>query len=378
MLIANPRRSDGGILARLPDGFYVPLVGATGGDGTDNIPAGITVIQVTKQYDGIADAPKYVGNVVADANAAMGFYYLHRDYYQNVQLDVTGPDNPGVPDGEVTQEDLDMLEQMQDQYSVTYSADGVADVLVLTPVGQLPLTRPLLDAFVPAAVVAAWDPILRAIIEAGYDRPQPGETYPSQPVPFDPLPASPADAPPVPADQSAELFARAIEPNQPDAVQLGEATASPPGLRTSEVAVAEEPASSAPATMSNHAGTVVDETNTAPVIDETAAQSVLADEETNEPPKRQPAWRTANKPVPSLRGTNRPSPTGDTTAADALETPSSTATADSSTESGSSRGTPAAADATSGTKRSGISVRTFPRRTRTFTRLENFETSLAP
>ncbi len=158
---ADPRRNDGGILTRFPPGVYVPVLGVTFGGGTT--PQSTNVLQVTKQYDGVGDAPKYVFNVVADVNAAMGYYYLHPGYYQTV-------DPSTVP---------------ADDRIVSTSADGnITDVLIKAPVGELPLTMPLLQMGVPKNVVAALDPVLRAVIETGYDRPSGPGTYPSEPVPF--------------------------------------------------------------------------------------------------------------------------------------------------------------------------------------------------
>jgi PE-PPE domain len=165
VLGANPRRNDGGILARLPAGVYVPILGVTFGGGTDTEDTDAHVLQVTKQYDGVADAPNYVFNVVADLNAVMGFYYLHSGYYKDIDP---------TPD-----------ESASDRI-VTHSADGrITDVLIKAPVGELPLTMPLLQLGVPKEVVKALDPFLRAIIETGYDRPA---VVPAQPVPFQLLP----------------------------------------------------------------------------------------------------------------------------------------------------------------------------------------------
>ncbi len=66
----------------LPTGVYVPVFGVTFGDGTT--PQSTKVLQVTKQYDGVGDAPNYFLNVASDVNAALGFYYLHGDYYKDV------------------------------------------------------------------------------------------------------------------------------------------------------------------------------------------------------------------------------------------------------------------------------------------------------
>jgi hypothetical protein len=166
VLAANPRRNDGGILTRFPPGVYVPIFGVTFGDGTT--PDSTKVLQVTKQYDGVGDAPKYFLNVAADANAALGYYYLHGDYYK----DIDPTPDPNRTDAIVTK-----------------TADGnVTDVLVLNQDGQLPLTRPLLQLGVPQNIVSALDPFLRAVIETGYDRPADPNSYPSQPVRFSLVP----------------------------------------------------------------------------------------------------------------------------------------------------------------------------------------------
>lgn len=160
VLASNPRRNSGGILTRLPAGVYVPLVGVTFGEGTT--PERTKVLQVSKMYDGISDAPDFVLNIAADANAVLGFVYLHSGYYQEID-----PNDPSA--------------------IVTTSRDGlVTDKLIPTPVGQLPLTMPLLELGVPPDLVTALDPFLRAVIETGYERPDtnvPG-SFPSEPVPF--------------------------------------------------------------------------------------------------------------------------------------------------------------------------------------------------
>jgi len=164
VLAANPRRNDGGILARLPRGVYLPVFGVTFGDGTT--PERTNTVQVTRMYDGVGDSPDYIFNVVSDLNAVMGFYYLHRGYYKDID-----PYDPTA--------------------IVTTSADGlITDKLIPAPVGQLPLTMPLLQLGVSPALVAAMDPFLRSVIETGYSRPDlnvPG-SYPSEPVPFELVP----------------------------------------------------------------------------------------------------------------------------------------------------------------------------------------------
>jgi hypothetical protein len=227
VLAANPRRNDGGILTRLPKGVYLPVFGVTFGDGTT--PESTKVLQVTKQYDGVADSPAYVFNVVSNVNAAMGFYYLHPGYYQDVNPD---PQDPNA--------------------IVTTSADGnVTDVLIPAPVGQLPLTMPLLQLGVPPTLVAAMDPFLRSVIETGYNRPDPDVegSYPSEPVPFQLVPPPQRWLPDTlsvtaGAIQSAQLLAGAAQPNslvndnvsplgavQPDATPHRSGTISPSSMR---------------------------------------------------------------------------------------------------------------------------------------------------
>jgi pimeloyl-ACP methyl ester carboxylesterase len=170
VLAADPRRNDGGILARLPKGVYIPILGVSFGDGTSAQGTNAKILQVTKQYDGVADAPNYIFNVVADLNAVMGFYYLHSGYYKDVNLGEIPADGKIVTSGSAIGADGEPL---------------VTDVLIKAPVGELPLTMPLLQLGVPRSVIEALDPFLRAIIETGYDRP---EVAPSQPVPFQLLP----------------------------------------------------------------------------------------------------------------------------------------------------------------------------------------------
>jgi PE-PPE domain len=168
VLIADAERPNGGILSRFPAGTYIPFIGITAGNATSS--TGGPVVMVTRQYDGIADAPAYPVNVLADANAVLGFYYLHGNY-QSV--------NPNDPNTAKI---------------VTTSPNGnMTDILILAPPGQLPILMPLAQAGVPQPILVALDPATRAIIETGYDR----TSDPSQQVRFALLPpvsAWPGDA----------------------------------------------------------------------------------------------------------------------------------------------------------------------------------------
>jgi hypothetical protein len=168
VLISDAERPNGGILSRFPPGTYIPFIGITAGNATSS--TGGPVVMVTRQYDGIGDAPAYPVNVLADANAVLGFYYLHGNY-QGVN-----PNDPNTPK------------------IVTTSPNGnMTDILILAPPGQLPILMPLAQVGVPQPILVALDPVTRAIIETGYNR----TSDPSQQVTFALLPpvsALPGDA----------------------------------------------------------------------------------------------------------------------------------------------------------------------------------------
>ncbi|WP_049778001.1 PE-PPE domain-containing protein [Mycolicibacterium vanbaalenii] len=177
VLASNPSRNDGGILTRFPKGTYLPIIGVSFGDGVSTTDPDTDVVQVTKQYDGVADAPDYVLNVVADVNAVLGFAYLHSGYYKDVERvdpETLDPDDP--PAGMLVS---------------TNAADTVTDVVLEAPEGELPLTMPLRQLGVSDDVVVALDPFLRSVIETGYDRPVGSGEYPDEPEPFRLVP--PAD-----------------------------------------------------------------------------------------------------------------------------------------------------------------------------------------
>ena len=163
VLAGNPERPNGGILARFPAGTYIPILGITGGNATS--ATGAPVVMVTQQYDGIADAPAYPLNLVADANAVLGAYYLHGagtydsvGAYSNV--------NPNADGNIIT------------------TSGKMTDILVPAAPGALPLFIPLAQAGVPQPILVALDPAVRAIIETGYNR----TTDPAQQVQFALLP----------------------------------------------------------------------------------------------------------------------------------------------------------------------------------------------
>ena len=107
VMLGNPDRNDGGLRARLPAGVYVPFLGLSFGASTNPVtptddPNAPRVILITKQYDGVADVPKYMLlDPLADINWALGLFYEHN--YQDVDLDLDD-------DGDVDETDVTMAE----------------------------------------------------------------------------------------------------------------------------------------------------------------------------------------------------------------------------------------------------------------------------
>ena len=140
--IADPNRPNGGILARMPDGTFIPFLGITGGTATPSGDA--TVTYVTQEGDGIADAPEYPIFVTSDVNAIVGAVYLHGNYYD---VNATDPAN-----------------------QVTTSPDGkTTDILVPSKPGSEPILLPL-NGLIPQPLLVAASPLVDSTIDPGYDR----------------------------------------------------------------------------------------------------------------------------------------------------------------------------------------------------------------
>ncbi|OBF50632.1 hypothetical protein A5778_18915 [Mycolicibacterium monacense] len=146
VLLANPNRPNGGVMQRF-EGLYIPLLDVTfnGSTPTDSDVDGdgvqdFTTIDVARQYDGWADFPAYPLNMASTANALLGIYYLHGDYWS---------EGVGTPLKQGTVGDT------------TY---------YMIPTERLPLLMPLQQLGVPSPILTALDAPLRVIVEWGYDR----------------------------------------------------------------------------------------------------------------------------------------------------------------------------------------------------------------
>jgi PPE-repeat protein len=154
VLIGNPDRPDGGLLARLP-GFSIPFLGFTtyGATPTNAYPT----VDYAIQYDGVADFPKYPIDIFADANAIAGFFFVHPAYDALTPAQIaSGVVEPVSPADTQT----------------TYILIPNQNLPLLDPLRAIPLVgNPVADLI---------QPDLRVLVELGYDR----SAYQDVPTPF--------------------------------------------------------------------------------------------------------------------------------------------------------------------------------------------------
>ncbi len=153
VLIGDTNVPNGGLFARFP-GLHIPIL-----DWSFNGPAPTDTqfhtTEYIRQYDGFADFPLYPLNLVSTANAILGIGYSH-GFYLNPD-----PDDP--PPVHTQYGDTDYYFQ---------------------PVNDLPLFGPLRTIGVPEPVIDVFEPVVREIVELGYDRSiPPGEPTPARLIP---------------------------------------------------------------------------------------------------------------------------------------------------------------------------------------------------
>jgi hypothetical protein len=143
VLAGNTYRPNGGASARW--GF-----GATPTETADAEDGEITTFDIVRQYDGAGDNPVNPLNFLAMANAAWGTFLVHPDY------------------GSVNWDDA------------MYQGSHGDTEYYLIPTYPLPLLMPV--EWIPVigpALADMWDPVMRVLVEAGYDRAaDPGEPTP--------------------------------------------------------------------------------------------------------------------------------------------------------------------------------------------------------
>jgi hypothetical protein len=163
VLVANPNKPNGGILERGVAIGTIPILGVTFSGPTPTTTAGqpdgtVTTYDIARQYEGVSDAPENPLNLLADANAIVGFALLHSQY---PNIDPADPANNLVDQG--------ITGDTQYYLIATYPLP------LLMPLAAIPVIGfPLADTL---------DPALRVIVESAYDR----NTAPGVPTPFNPL-----------------------------------------------------------------------------------------------------------------------------------------------------------------------------------------------
>ncbi|MGX9672094.1 PE-PPE domain-containing protein [Mycobacterium sp. HM-7] len=177
VMIGNTNRPNGGLFERLAFLGTVPILDATFG-----LPAptntGIKTTDIAFEYDGVADFPLYPINLLADLNAIAGFWYTHGTYL----APNANSDAGEIPDLEYTPAELDAA--LKDPANQTVYGDTT---YITIPTKTLPLVRPFLEfggfthtSFIIKPLVDLVAPVLRVLIDTGYDR----SLSPGVPAPF--------------------------------------------------------------------------------------------------------------------------------------------------------------------------------------------------
>lgn len=190
VLSGNIDNPAGGLWSRLGFLGQIPFLDVTTGLPTPT-DTGITFTSIIMEYDGVGDAPKYWGNPLAVLNAIAGFMYLHGStlspdkYSPSLPCQVPNCQTPGYYPS--VQEYLDAVydpaNARQDEYGNTY---------IVVPSPTLPIVMPLLElasrtntTALVRPFVDLISPVLRVLIDLGYDRTEdPGVYAPLSILPF--------------------------------------------------------------------------------------------------------------------------------------------------------------------------------------------------
>ena len=152
VLVGDPNLPNGGLFARFP-GLFIPIINweFNGPAPTDTQ---FDTVVITRQYDGFADFPLYPLNLVSTANAVLGFAYAHAYTFDVSLADPTAPPPIHTKYGDT------------DYYF--FETD------------DLPLFGPLRQLGVPEPVIDVVEPVVKVVVDLGYDRSIP---------PWEPTPA---------------------------------------------------------------------------------------------------------------------------------------------------------------------------------------------
>ncbi len=312
VMIGNTNRPNGGLFERLAFLGTVPILDATFG-----LPAptntGIKTTDIAFQYDGVSDFPLYPINLLADLNAIAGFWYIHGTYLApNAKSDVGE-----IPDLEYTPAELNAA--LTDPKNQTVYGDTT---YITIPTKTLPLVRPFQEfggfthtSFIIQPLVDLVSPVLRVLIDTGYDR----SLSPGVPAPFRLIPLiNPITLTADLINAAGEGVKAAISDITGGKVQLPIAATTPAPAPTTVAALT---GSSAPKAVS---ATPAGDSKLAPVT--TSKLSTTPDPKTTDPKDSSTKDNSTKTPDATATATNTQTKTTDTKTTDTKD--SSTKTPD--------------------------------------------------
>jgi hypothetical protein len=190
VLVGNWSRPNGGIGSRF-NGITVPILDITF-DGPTPTDTGYQMTDISYEYDIISDAPLYPANLLATANAALGFFYAHLTY---ADPSATSPAFPWGSNSEASFEELLASATVQKYPGKGDDPNGNPEdwdnTYVLIPSTRLPLLQPIRDigaatgtSTVVEPLMRLIEPTLKVLVDTGYDRTIPmGQNTPARLIP---------------------------------------------------------------------------------------------------------------------------------------------------------------------------------------------------
>jgi hypothetical protein len=191
VLVGNWSRPNGGIGSRF-NGITIPILDITF-DGPTPTDTGYQMTDISYEYDIISDAPLYPINLLATANAALGFFYAHLTY---ADPSATGAAFPWGSHSEASFEELLASSTVQKYPGKGQDPNGNPEdwdnTYVLIPSKHLPLLQPIRDLAAATRTSAIIEPLmllieptLKVLIDTGYDRTIPmGKNTPARLIPL--------------------------------------------------------------------------------------------------------------------------------------------------------------------------------------------------
>ena len=154
IVFGNPSRPNGGIFTRFP-GVSIPVIDIPF-DPANPDGSQYSVTDLSWEYDTISDFPTYPLNLLATLNSLVAFLTEHSIYY-----------------------DADLSYEIPE---LTYTANGITYKTLRA--SHIPLLQPLAALGVPDRLLGLVEPVLRVLIDFGYDRTIPaGTTTPAKWLP---------------------------------------------------------------------------------------------------------------------------------------------------------------------------------------------------